>query len=107
MKIMKQLYDEEVTRQIEFLNSLEEKTNLLIDTQWNRPQRCHSRSRNACTVILSAAFNKALCVYPISVDFEIPPMHGNAQGYSDGSTHEEIQIPEPPPHFEEGMKFRN
>lgn len=107
MKIMKQLYDEEASKQIEFLNSLEEKTNLLIDTQWNRPQRCQSRARNACTVILSVAFNKALCVYPVSVDFTNPSMHGFVQGNIDGHTHEEVQILSPRECFEEGMMFRN
>lgn len=105
---MKQLYDEEATRQIEFLNSLGEKTNLLIDTQWNRPQHHQSRSRNACTVILSVAFNKALCVYPVSVDFATPSMQGHVLGNYNGVTHEEVEIQIPQQHFnEEGMMFRN
>jgi len=104
---MKQLYDEEAANQIEFLNSLEGKTNLLIDTQWNQPQWCQSQARNACTVILSVAFNKALCVYPVSIDFTTPSMHGLAQGSIDGHTHEEIQILSPQECFEEGMMFQN
>ena len=104
---MKQLYDEEVTRQIEFLNSLGEKTNLLIDTQWNRPQRCQSRARNACTVILSVAFNKALCVYPVSIDFTTQSMHGHALGNIVGRIHEEVEILNPQDRFEVGMMFRN
>jgi hypothetical protein len=100
---MKQLYDEEVERQFEFLNSLGGKTDLLIDTQWNRPQRHQSCSRNACTVLISVPFNKALCVYPVSVDFPTPSLHGDTSGSTDGSTHEEVEIPNPPQYFEEGM----
>ena len=107
MNVMKQLYDEEVARQIEFLNSLGGDTNLLIDTQWNRPQRRQSRSRNACTVLLSVPFNKALCVYPVSVDFPTPRTLGQALESTDGSTHEEVEILNPLQHFEEGMMFQN
>jgi len=107
MNVMKQLYDEEAARQIEFLNSLGEDTNLLIDTQWNRPQQSQSRARNACTVVLSVPFQKALCVYPVSVDFTIPSAQGHAQGNMDGDIHEEVEIQNPHDHFEEGTMFQN
>jgi len=105
MNVMKQLYDEEAARQIEFLNSLGEDTNLLIDTQWNRPQWSQSQARNASTVVLSVPFQKALCVYPVSVDFTIPSAQGHAQGNMDGDIHEEVEIQNPHNHFEEGTMF--
>jgi hypothetical protein len=64
--VLKEAHNEERDLQISFLNQFESQ-HLILDTQWNRPQRQGSRSRNCVSVLLSTT-NKAICVYPISED---------------------------------------
>jgi hypothetical protein len=63
---LQKLHDEESKRQMEFLNLFDDPQNVVLDTQWNRPQKHGSRSKNASSVILSERFKKALLVIPTS-----------------------------------------
>jgi len=72
---MTKLYEEEVSRQVKFLNMFHAPTDIMIDTQWCRSQHPLTRggqAHNACTAFLSMLTGKVVYICATSQATDLP-----------------------------------